>query len=313
MIFVSDISSKVLCSGLEVTVYGGFFDVRTNVKIGGKDAVIVEFDDDFVTAVVPEVSGDVSFVVNDGAGRNVDLGVVRVGELSEYPTYEYVRDYVERDFEDYVLGLLPPGQVLDLENGSNLRKLFYGVSLAILYLWSLIKDFVVATDPLKTENFEEWEYSLALPESGIAPVDDDHRRRELLRVYSMRGGCSINFYKKILTLISSNADIYEYTRSPEKFANIDLGQDDPNFYMMIRFRIPEMEFKHFEAGAGVAGDRIMDFVSYNFESVFNKIKQSHIKIIYSYLTQENMYLVTSSGLQLITGSGDNLIAYAYPA
>ena len=66
------------------------------------------------------------------------------------------------------------------------------------------------------------------------------------------------------------------------------------------------------AGNAVAGDLLLDYSNYSVESVFEKIKHGHVKIIYSYLTRKNMVIVASSGAAIVTSNGERLIAYAYP-
>jgi hypothetical protein len=82
--------------------------------------------------------------------------------------------------------------------------------------------------------------------------------------------------------------------------------------MMIRFRVPLLTYDYFRAGNAVAGDLLLDYSNYSVESVFEKIKHAHVKIIYSYLTRKNMVIVTSSGAAIVTSNGERLIAYAYP-
>ena len=61
-------------------------------------------------------------------------------------------------------------------------------------------------------------------------------------------------------------------------------------------------------GVSVAGDRVMDFDNLQVESVFNKIKQSHIKIIFTYVAPIVKYLVTDDDKYLVTNDGRRIIA-----
>ena len=117
------------------------------------------------------------------------------------------------------------------------------------------------------------------------------------------------FIKKILKLMNLDADIYEYLYNPEKFEDVPFGnEDNPASFIMIRFKVEIDDFDYFRAGVSVAGDRVMDFDNLQVESVFNKIKQSHIKIIFTYVAPIVKYLVTDDDKYLVTNDGRRIIA-----
>jgi len=312
MIYVESTSSKVVCSGLTFTVFGGFFDSGCFVKFGDVVAVVESFTHDRLTVVVPDVAGDFQCSVVDGSGFSVNLGNVKIGSPADVPVYNFVRDYGQDDFEDFIEGLFPKGVLFDFSDGTVLKKIVAAIAAALLYLWGFCVAVLKALNPLHTDNFDEWERELGLPEIGVVTANSDERRREIYRTGFAFGGCSINFYKRILSLMKVDADIFEYLYNPEKFEGVDFGDDDPNFYMMIRFRVPLLAYEYFRAGASTAGDLLLDFSNYSVESVFERIKQAHIKMIYSYLTPRNMVIVTSSGAAIVTSNGERLIAYTYP-
>lgn len=312
MIFVDGISSKVLCSGLTFTVFGGFFDSECKVKFDENIAVVESFSESHISVIVPDISGVFGCTVVDGSNNSVSLGRVTVGDTFDVPVYDYVRDNSQEAFEDYTEGLFPRGQIFNFENGSNFRKLVSGCAYAFKYAWDLLRSMMRALDPLHTDNEDDWERELGLPEIGIVSSSDDERRREIYRTGFAYGGCSVNFYKRILSLMKVDAEIFEYVYNPEKFSQVDFGEDDPRFYMMIRFRVPLLTYEYFRAGNAAAGDLLLDYSNYSVESVFEKIKHAHVKIIYSYLTRKNMVIVTSSGAAIVTSNGERLISYAYP-
>ena len=312
MFFVDNISSKVLCSGLTFTVFGGFFDSECKVLFDENVAVVESFSEDHISVIVPDISGSFDCSVVDGDNNSVVVGRVTVGNTMNVPVYDYIRNNPQEAFEDFTEGMFPRGQVFDFESGSNFRKLVSGCATAFKFSRDLLRSMLNALNPLHTENLDEWERELGLPEIGIVSSSDDERRREIYRTGFAFGGCSINFYKRILSLMKVDAEIFEYVYNPEKFSQIDFGEDDPRFYMMIRFRVPLLTYEYFRAGEAVAGDLLLDYSNYSVESVFERIKQAHIKIIYSYLTRKNMVIVTSSGAAIVTSNGERLIAYAYP-
>lgn len=312
MIYVDSTSSKVVCSGLTFAVFGGFFDSGCFVKFGDVVAVVESFTHDRLTVVVPDITGNFQCRVVDGGGHSVNLGYVNIGNASDVPVYNFVRDYGQDDFKDFVEGLFPKGVLFDFSDGTVLKKIVAAIAAALLYLWGFCVAFLKALNPLHTDNFDEWERELGLPEVGIVSSNSDERRREIYRAGFSFGGCSINFYRRILSLMKVNADVFEYVKNPEKFSGVDFGDDDPRFFLMIRFRVPLLTYEYFRAGDSVAGDLLCDFSNYSVESVFERIKQAHVKIVYSYMTPRNMVLITSSGAALVTSNGEKLIAYAYP-
>lgn len=314
MVLVTGISSKIVSPGLEFTVFGGFFGPLCRVKFGDVVAVVDSFSEDFITVVVPEINGVYSATVEDGDGNSVVIGDVTVGPMENISVYNYVRNYQLDDFEQFVQGLFPRGQLFDFENGSAWKKLVLGISFAIFYLWSLIRSYLVAMCPQQTENFDEWERELSLPELGITPESDDERRREIYRVGFSKGGCSIEYYKRILSLLKVNADIWEWRFNPERFDDYVFGPNDvPAYFMMIRFKVPFADIDYFRAGVSTAGDRVSDYSNYQLETIFEKIKQAHIKIVYAYAVPVLKNLVTSDGKKLVTGQGKQIVVeVGYP-
>ena len=312
MFFVDSYEPKLVTSGRKLTVYGGFFDVYTSVRFNGVAAYVEDFDDSHVSVIVPDDIPSVASVsVSDGVDV-VNVGQVKAVPMDGAPVYDFVKEYPQDSFESMILGLFPKGQLFDLENGSNFRKLVSGLAFALVYVWQLILDMQKALNPLHTDNIDEWEKELNLPEVGVAPQDDDGRRRELYRVWGSKGGCNINYYRKLIALLGIDATIFEYTKNPERFAGYVFPENAiPQYYLMIRFKIHRQEFSYFTAGVSGAGDRVMDFTDNFLESIFEKSRHAHIKIAYSYLTEEYVNLVTNDGKKFVTSDGKKLIGFQF--
>lgn len=312
MFFVDSYGPKLVTSGRTLTVYGGFFDVHTSVRFNGVAAYVDEFDDSHVSVIVPDgIASVASISVSDGVNV-VNVGQVKSVPMASAPVYDYVKEYPQDSFESMIFGLFPKGQLFNLENGSNFRKLVSGLAFALVYVWQLILDMQKALNPLHTDNIDEWEKELNLPEVGVTPQDDDGRRRELYRVCGSKGGCCINYYRKLIALLGINAAIFEYTKNPERFVGYVFPENAiPEFYLMIRFKIHQQEFSYFTAGVSCAGDRVMDYTDNFLESIFEKSRQAHIKIAYSYLTEEYVDLITSDGKKFVTSDGKKLVGFQF--
>lgn len=312
MIFVDNVCPRTVSQGLTLNVFGGFFDNGCKVKIGSHEAPVDTLEESHIVVVVPNITGTFSCTVEDSNGNSVAAGSVSVTATANVPVRELVTNKPLEDFEVQIIGLFPRGFLFNFESGSVVRRLVKGIATSVRYAWNFVRSLSTAMDPLHTENFGEWEAGFGLPEIGIPSNSSDDRRHEIYRVGFSRGGCSINFYKKILALMKIDADIFEYVYNPEAFEGINFGDNDPRFYIMIRFRLPTLTYRYFTAGESVAGDYLFDFSSYKEENVFNKLKQGHVKIIFAYMVEQNVYVISSAGRRIIAGNGKKVIARIYP-
>ena len=176
------------------------------------------------------------------------------------------------------------------------------------YVWETIRSLLEAIDPTHTSNFNEWEEELSLPEVGISPFGDAGRRSEIHRVECLDGGCSLNYIKHLLGLMNVRSDVYEYTKNPERFQNVDFGGDDPRFFFKIQFHLDDDFFNRFETGVSYAGCSLYDYTKIKEESVFNRIKPSHTKIVYGYDNGFND-IALSNGGYLLTDDEHSILTY----
>lgn len=308
MAFVSGLVYRILAPGQTLTIYGGFFDGSCSVSFGDNVAAVVDYDDTKIEVVVPSLKGQYNVTLTDGNDNVIEVGDVSVVELKDTPRRNAPKPYGREDFLNYVLSLMPRGNAFAASSGSNFRKLLTAIADSFKYTWDTIKGMVDSVDPTHTENLEDWERELNLPILGIYPETEEGRRAEIYRIECNEGGCTKAFVKKILSLMGIDADVYEYTKEPEAFEGVDFGDDDPRFFFKINFHIDEDDFIYFNAGESCAGDYLLDFTDYVEESIFNEIKQAHVKIIFGYepTSMGFISLSTESG-ELIVSENDEVI------
>lgn len=282
MIFVKDISSRKAAPGQTVSIFGGFFDTGVKVSFGGNDAAIVECDEDMVSAVVPEMSGNCVVTVSyEGTVVKTFTGF-SVVELADTPTRNPAKEYTEKDFDSYVRSFFPRGIAFAMDGESNMSKMVLSLAKTFHYVWNTIRSMQQAVDPSHTENYDKWEDELSLPVIGITPSTDAGRLAEIYRKECLDGGCTKAYIKRIISLMGIDAEVYEYTSDPDKFYGVDFGTDDPNFYFKINFSVDESDFTYFTAGDSAAGDYLLDFDKHAEEAVFSELKPSHAKIVFGY-------------------------------
>lgn len=280
--FVTGYNNRRIAPGQTFTIFGGFFDGGCSVTLNGDDATIVDYDENMIEVLAPVELGDYEVKLIDGGNLQFNVGRVSVVALADTPRRNAPKDYTEEEFFSYTTSLLPRGNAFALWKGSVFRKLMTAVSGAFKYTWDTIKELMKAVDPTHTENLGDWEEELNLPVLGIYPSDDAGRRAEVYRVECLNGGCSVDYWRQILGLMGIYADIWEFTKNPDKFNGVDFGDDDPRFFSKIDFFLEDYEFKTFEAGVSSAGDYLLDFPLYAEQKVFQEIKPSHTKIVFGY-------------------------------
>ena len=281
-VFVEELSDKVTSVGLTVTVYGGFFDAGCSVFFGDVEAPVRNFEDYAIEVIVPDIDdGEYDVSVVDSNGDSYEVGSVNVGEISDIGDFNFVKDYDEEDFEEFVIGMFPKGQVFDFEKGSAFRKLSYAIALSLLYLWSLVRSMMKALDPMHTDNLDDWEADLGLPEAGLVIDEPEMRRREIWRLYGNEGGCCESYFVHLCALFKVSPNFYEYYKNPEEFENIEFGRDDPNFYFKIKsdVMLGEVEYMYCD---GYCTDSLLDFGDTNYEKMLQRVKPSHTKLILEY-------------------------------
>lgn len=306
--------------GLELAIFGGFFDDDCGVKFGTIDAEILSVTDDCITCLVPETAGKYAVYVTDGHGASVFAGNANVSTLTDYEKIGCPADYKFKDFLGYVNGLLPKtssilftSEFRDYASVTASRpltcgffgKMLWAIAYSIQCLFGYIRAVAAAINPLTTSNFDTWENDLALPIKGIEQTTDEGRKKEIIRIACSKGGCTKNYFKKILKIVGVDAEIYEYWSRPDLFGTVPVSDDEKNFYWMIRENDENPVVRHLKCN-GKCNMPLSWWTETFIKDLFNKIKPSHTRLLFAKKWTRVHYNLVGDSSNLI-GGGYNLV------
>lgn len=201
-------------------------------------------------------------------------------QRSEHKLWNLPRRTAE-DFRHALIGLMPRGFAWFTGVGGNWCKLFSGFAAGILAAYNMLRLLVTESSPVSTTELPVWETELGLPKKGLEFSDDADRKSEILRVSRDECGCTVNYIKYVASLFGLSVDVYEYWKNPEKFAGVDFGGTDPNFYVIVKSDVP-CENVDYHYCDGYCDDRLLDFGDSNYEAVVMDLCQAHVKLLFEY-------------------------------
>lgn len=326
MLSVQQISPLRVNQGGSVYVFGSGFDYKCKVLADNgtpsqiTELSVLDYDDNSLEFVAPKEVGsyDVLVVRENILFGRFSLIVVALRELNVWNVAR--RDNVVRDGVDYeneefrsaLLGLLPRGFAWFKGKDGNWWKLFAGFSLGFSAVCKILRDLVFESSPAKTTSYETWERELGLPIKGLEQSTDTRRLEEIFRVARKKGGATVPYFKSLAALFGLRAEVYEYWNPEHRshFEGVDFGDDDPNFYWML-----EIEAESEDWYVCTCNDTCNDYLQWwwnaPMESLFNVIKPSHTKLVYSYTDGDaptsGEYILTELAEPILSEIGDNLV------
>lgn len=298
--FVVDSNKYKAGAGGVVTVYGVGFNDSCVVRIGGRDYSPIDFDDEFIQFNAPSGLGTYSFEIRDGVSSSGELTLYVVAYEDLCTTKLPERQ--EPSFIRLLDGLMPRGFAWEYENGSNWSKLIAGIALALAYLYDMLQNLVLQMSPVSTSELGVWENELALPWKGVARDTDEDRKSEIIRVSRKRGGATIPYLKSVMDLMDVNYDIFEYTKTPAVFPSWVSSNYGNRAGFVVMVKVYRDSYYPYgmnckspcNASLGRARDK-------KIESVLDRVKPSHVKIIYSYVVR---ILTDMNGNPIVPSSTD---------
>lgn len=197
------------------------------------------------------------------------------------------------DFRHAMLGLMPRGFAWFFGIGGNWYKLFTAFAAGFDSVYEMFRELIVEMSPWTTSRFSEWERELGLPKKGLAFDSDALRRAEIVRIARKMGGCTKDYFKSIAALFGLDVDVLEYWKAGERsaFAGYDFGEQDPNFFAMIRSNIGVTNLSYArcsgaydeaDLAASNCNSRLLDFGDSNYEAVLTSVSPAHVKLIFVY-------------------------------
>lgn len=303
--------------GLELTIFGGFFDDDCSVLFGSILGNVLDVNEDSIVVSVPESAGRYDLKVDDGHGNIVDVGSVNVSTLSDFECVGGPKNYKFKDFLGYVCGLLPKMSGVDVRvdfkdpndvsvsnkvGGSVFGKLFWALAFAVSVVFEYIRELYAAINPVNTTNIDAWENELLLPIKGFNFTSTEKRKMEILRAACTEGGCCVGYFRKILRIIGVDAEIFEYWKNPEQFGEIPVSEDERNFYWMIRISggTPDV---HTLKCTGKCNKPLRWWTDSAVRNLFEKIKPAHTRLLYAYSDAGYWALPGDDGLWAMPDGG----------
>lgn len=303
---VRNYSGRVIAKGGTISVYGSCFTNLTRGWLGDEELVVKDYEYGFVEFAGLSTVGQYVLYVGTSVENRQEVGPVVIRELTGLHLYRLKKPTLN-EARDMILGLFPRGFAWYKGLDGNFAKLSRGLSRVVCEIYQLAISYQNAVSPSHTDSFEDWENELALPEKGVVSNTDGFRREEIFRKDCRKGGCTIPYFKSIALLFGKKINIYEYYLNPEKFENVDFGDDDPNFYWMI-----ELEAESEDWHSCTCNDTCNDYLQYwwnaPMESLFDAVKPAHTKLIYSYYETERELVVVDDSDNVIVDRNETPVA-----
>lgn len=284
---VRNYSGRTVATGGTVRVYGSGFSASTKAWIGESEAVVNDYEDGVIEVSAGPNPGDYSLYLGESSLDKISVGeitvVVDVSDLHLYKPAEHSRSSVC----EMLLGLLPRGFAWYKGRDGIFYKLMNGIAYAVAELYRLVRSFRINVSPSHTPSLDEWESEL---QSGIdlSGTDAEVAKKRLLRIYwkaCRRGGCTIPYFKSVIALFGLDAEIYEYWKNPEKFSDVEFGDDDPNFYWMVELAAAEDDW-HYCTCNDTCNDYLQWWWNVPVESMIQLIKPAHTKLVFGYTVSD---------------------------
>ena len=282
--FIVDSNKYKAGVGGVVTVYGVGFNDACVVRILGKDYSPIDFSDEFICFNAPSELGTYSFEIRDGVSSSgaLTLHVVAFEDLSTTKLPERQ----ESSFVRMLNGMMPRGFAWEYENGSNWSKLIAGIALAFAYLYDMLQNLVLQMSPVSTTDLGVWENELALPWKGIPQDTDAGRKSEIVRVSRKQGGATIPYLKSVLNLMDVKYDLYEYAKTPAVFPTWVASNYGNRAGFCVMVKVYRDRFYPYGMNCtSPCNSSLGSDVDRQVETVLNRVKPSHVKIIYSYVVR----------------------------
>lgn len=304
---VHSLSPMMAGVGCPVTISGCGFSAYSSVKCGYKTIPASECADDSLTFSAPGDSGTYAVSVTNGEEYSEELKLVVV-ELCNVP----VRRLPERDeeeFRDSLLGLMPRGFAWYKGNDGNWWKLLSAFGSTFAEVYGTLRSLVDESSPLKTTSYASWEKELGLPRKGLEFSEDSDRLAEIYRIARRPGGCTVPYFKGIVSLFGLGCRVYEYWKNSEKFEDVDFGTDDPNFYWMVQleYQTSEIYTDVFSCNSE-CDDYLRTWWRENVETLLELSKPAHTKLVFTYVEDiEGRSILTEDEFEILTEDGEAIL------
>ena len=282
---VRNYTGKCIQKGGTVRIYGAGFSSSTCAWLDDEQLSLNDYDYGFAEFVGSYNVGTYTLYVGSGLANRSAVGRVSVREYVDLPLHRPCKPS-KSEVAAALLGLLPRGVAWYKGSDGVFAKLMRGLAPVVMKVYDLAVAFKESSSPLHTDSFSEWERELKLPLNGLEQSTDAGRKSEIVRVACKKGGSTIPYLRSLLDLYGARYDLYEYFESPSVFPEwvAEKNGDRANYFILVKvyrdsYGAHGMNCKSpCNASLGTPRDS-------KLESILEKSKPAHIKIIYSYVVK----------------------------
>ncbi|MBJ7537156.1 YmfQ family protein [Marinomonas transparens] len=189
-------------------------------------------------------------------------------------------------YQQTLLALLPQGSAWPRNPDSELGKLMAGLAEELARIDQRALEVLNESHPSQAyETFAEWEEEYGLPDpcSGANPSFQE-RLAALLQTYRMQGSQNREFFIEMASIMGYEITITEYQTSMygERFGGL-YGGEDWAFTWQINAASINFKTRHY---GDPWGEAYRTWSNQRLECVFNRLKQAHTHLIFSYQSEE---------------------------
>ena len=302
MLMAQQITPTSVNPGGNVRIWGKGFDSKCKVVAGGSYLPVLDYDAEGIEFSAPYECYRYEVVV-ERLAETTESFFLCVEHLKDSQTWNLPARGRE-EFRAASLGMMPRGFAWYLGKEGNWWKLFTAFADGLKSIYDMLRLLVAESSPVTTTAFVLWEKELGLPVNGSKQYSDEDRLSEIYRVARKRGGSTVTYFQGLLNIFGRDAKIYEYWKNPEKFDDVDLGDDDPNFCWMIE-QIASDEDWFVCTCDDTCEDYLECWWNVVVESFIDLVKPAHTKVVYTYAMPEIVRVITENeGDCVMTEDGD---------
>lgn len=208
--------------------------------------------------------------------------------------------FIQNQYRELLLQLLPQGLAWDKSEGSNLYLIMNSIAKTFADVHNFEVEIPKDLNPLFTTHFlDEWEETLAT-RKDCKEIDNTFQGRKNAVIAKLRsvGGCSINYFEGIARALGYPVTITDGF-TPFKVGRNKVGDklNGSGWASTFQVRGPAQVSRYFKVGQSKVGEPLAIHGSELLECTINRIKQAQTTALFVYYTvTQALAAVASLGL-----------------
>ncbi len=187
------------------------------------------------------------------------------------------------DYRQQLMALLPPSDVLDISDGSQLWSLLDAMSAELVRVDGRVDDLLREMDPRSaSELLNDWETELGLP-SACAPlaISLGERRDAAHTKLTERGGQSRQYFIDLAAKLGFTITITEFRPFVAGSLASDVISNGSDWIHTWQVNAPAQTVRTFTVGSGT-NEALANWGNTLLECAVNEDKPAHTHVIYAY-------------------------------